>query len=213
MAWASSYQDRPAGRAGAEVPLRNCRCRAPAVRRQAYTEFRFFYREAIMQTTWIISANAGRARFFSQSDPAQPLQEIEDMVNAAVRLPAADTQTDKLSPTAAGSSSHAIGGAEAAGFAHNAKAGAPNKAYQPADTPSDHVSQQFARDISAYLLQAHQEGRFKHLAIFASPHFLGVLRALLAPQLLSLVTFEADKDYTNANPQQLREHLQARPAG
>ena len=58
-----------------------------------------------MQATWIITANAGRARIFAEADPAQPLQEVEDMVNSAVRLRVTETESDKFGPTAAGKSS------------------------------------------------------------------------------------------------------------
>lgn len=39
-----------------------------------------------METTWILTADAGRARIFSESNPAQPLEEIDDMVNSAARM-------------------------------------------------------------------------------------------------------------------------------
>lgn len=162
-----------------------------------------------MQTTWIISANAGRARFFSESDPSEPLQEVEDMVNDAARLRDIDINTDEFGPTSAAGSSHNIGGNEAAGFAHNAKAGAPNKQYQPAQTPEQHEAEKFARDIAKYLLDAHRDGRFQQLVISASPHFLGELRALLDPQIKPLIKLEVNKDYTHASAQELREQLRA----
>lgn len=165
-----------------------------------------------MQTTWIITANAGRARFFSESDPAEPLEELEDMVNAAARLRETETLTDRMGNTAAGSSSHNIGGNEAAGFAHNAKAGAPNKTYQPAVTPAEQEAEKFAKDISNYLMQAHQEGRFKQLVISASPQFLGALRSFLDPHVKALIKFEVNKDYTQFNAQELREQLHAQMA-
>jgi protein required for attachment to host cells len=162
-----------------------------------------------MQTTWIISANAGRARFFSESDPQEPLQEIEDMVNEAARLRDIDINTDELGATSAGKSSHNIGGNEAAGFAHNAKAGAPNKQYQPAQTPEQHETEKFAKDISNYLLEAHRDGRFQQLVLSASPQFLGALRANLDPQIKPLIKLEVNKDYTHSNAQELREQLRA----
>jgi protein required for attachment to host cells len=162
-----------------------------------------------MQTTWIITANAGRARFFSESDPSEPLQELEDMVNSAVRLRVTETESDKLGPTAAGSSGHNIGGTQGVGFAHNGKVGAPNKQYQPAHTPAEQEAEQFAKDISNYLMQAHQEGRFKQLVISASPQFLGALRSFLDPHVKSLIKFEVNKDYTHFNAQELREQLHA----
>jgi hypothetical protein len=162
-----------------------------------------------MQTTWIITANAGRARFFSESDPAKPLQELEDMVNPAVRLRDIETQTDGVGPTAATNSSHNIGGAGGVGLPHNAKAGAPNKAYQPAQTPAEHEAERFAKDVSHYLLTAHQQGRFDSLVISASPQFLGALRSFMDAQIKSLIKRELNKDYTHFSAQQLREQLHA----
>jgi len=165
-----------------------------------------------MQTTWIIAANAGRARFFSESDPAKPLQEIEDMINSAVRLRVVETESDKIGPTAATNSGHNIGGTQGAGLAHNGKVGAPNKAYQPAHTPAEQEAEQFAKDISNYLLKAHQEGRFENLVISASPQFLGALRSFMDPHIKALIKTEFNKDYTHSSGQQLREQLQAQQA-
>ncbi|MFP5389995.1 MAG: host attachment protein [Gammaproteobacteria bacterium] len=162
-----------------------------------------------MQTTWIVSANAGRARFFSESDPAEPLQEIEDMVNSAVHLRTLETETDKIGPTAATNSGHNIGGTQGVGFAHNGKVGAPNKQYQPAHTPAEQEAEQFAKDISRYLMQAHQEGRFDQLVISASPQFLGALRSFMDPHIKPLIKFELNKDYTHVSAHQLREQIQA----
>ncbi|MFC0253661.1 host attachment protein [Massilia consociata] len=165
-----------------------------------------------MQATWIMTANAGRARIFSESDPAQPLQEVEDMVNPAAHLRTAETETDRLGPTAATNSSHNIGGQGTPGYSHTANAGAPNKTYQPAVTPEEHAAEKFAKDISKFLMQAHQEGRFKQLILSASPQFLGTLRANLDQHILSAITQEFNKDYTNSNAQQLREQLHAQQA-
>jgi hypothetical protein len=160
-----------------------------------------------MQTTWIVSANAGRARIFSEADPAEPLEEIEDMVSSAARMRTTEINTDEIGRTAAGSSAHAIGGSEGAGFAHNAKAGAPNKLYQPAQTPQEHEAEQFAKEISKFLMDAHQEGRFQQLVISASPQFLGALRMYLDSHIKPLIKLEVNKDYTHSNAQQLREQI------
>jgi protein required for attachment to host cells len=162
-----------------------------------------------MQTTWILSANAGRARFFSESDPAEPLQEIEDMVNDAVRLRESETERDKSGVTAAGGSGHNIGGTQGVGYAHNGKVGAPNKQYEPPHTPAELESEKFAKDISHYLLDAHRDGRFQQLVISASPQFLGALRSFLDPHIKPLIELEVNKDYTHSSPQQLREQIQA----
>jgi protein required for attachment to host cells len=131
------------------------------------------------------------------------------MVNSGAQLRTAESETDRLGPTSAAGSAHNIGGNEGAGFAHNAKAGAPNKQYQPAQTPAQHANELFAKDVSDFLLKAQQEGRYQQLVVSASPEFLGTLRQNLDPQIQKLVKAEFNKDYTHSNAQQLREQLQA----
>ena len=165
-----------------------------------------------MPTTWILSANSGRARIFAESDSSQPLQEIEDMVNSAAGMRTADTETDRLGPTSAAGSSHNIGNNAGSGFAHNAKAGAPNKQYEPNQTPQEHQSELFAKDVCQYLLKAQQDGKYQQLVIAAAPEFLGTLRANLDQQVKGVIKSEFNKDYTHSNGQQLREQLQAQQA-
>ncbi len=165
-----------------------------------------------MQTTWIMVANAGRARIFSESDPSQTLQEVEDMVSPAAHLRELDQVTDKMSPTSAAGSGHNIGSGQGAGAAHHVAAGAPNNQYQPAQTPSEHEAEKFAKDISNYLKQAHGENRFGQLIISASPEFLGTLRKNLDAQVQQLIKHEINKDYTQVPTQQLREQINAAQA-
>lgn len=154
-----------------------------------------------MDTTWIVVANAGRARIFSRQGAEGALNEIDAMVNSAVRLRTAETETDRLGPTSAGKSIHNTGGA------------LPNKAYEPPQTPTEHETELFARSIIAALLRGHQQSSLQRLALVASPQFLGLLRQLLDPQLKPLVDWELDKDYTQSCPSQLRDQLAARQAG
>ena len=165
-----------------------------------------------MPTTWIMTANAGRARFFSEDDPAAPLQELEDMVNNGARLRTAESETDRLGPTAAGKSGHNIG-TNAVAMSHNGHgAGAPNKQYEPNTTPVEHETELFAKEISHFLLKAQQEGRYQNLVLSASPQFLGTLRLNLDQHVKSAIKMEFNKDYTQVPPHQLREQLQAQAA-
>lgn len=153
-----------------------------------------------MDTTWIISADEGRARIFSESNPAEALQEVDDIVNSEARMRASEQFSDRLSPKAAGKSSHNTGGA------------LPNSQYEPQQTPDERAAEMFAKELSARLLQAHQGGRFQKLALVAAPKFLGVLRQQLDPQLQPLVVMEINKDYTHSSGQQLRDQIQAHNA-
>lgn len=154
----------------------------------------------VMDDTWIVAANAGRARIFAQEKPSDPLREVNDMVSPAARLRTAETEPERIGPIAAGKSAHNTGGA------------LPTKNYQPPQTPEEHESELFARSVCAYLLQGYQERRFARFGLVASPQFLGLLRQLLDPQLAQLSAFEINKDYTQLSPQQLKEQLQASQA-
>lgn len=154
-----------------------------------------------MDATWIVSANASRARFFSQASSSEPLQEIEDMVNAGARLRTSESESDKLSPVASGRSSQ-----------HNGAATGPGSAYEPQQTPVEHQTELFARNVATFLLQGQQQGRFRHLCLVASPEFLGVLRKLLDPRLASAASVEINKDYTHFSGEQLREQIKAHQA-
>jgi protein required for attachment to host cells len=165
-----------------------------------------------MPTTWIITANAGRARFFSEDGPAEPLQELEDMVNNGARLRANEAETDKHGIFAGGKTTHNVGGTQGVAAAHNAGAGQPNSQYEPNQTPAEHETELFAKDLSQYLLKAQQEGRYQSLVISASPQFLGTLRSNLDAHVKAVIKQEFNKDYTQVPVHQLREQLQAAQA-
>ena len=150
-----------------------------------------------MVTTWIVSANASRARFFAQTRPADRLAEVNDMVNTAARLRTAETETDSIGQRAASKSIHSVG--------------APTQpsGYEPNQTPAEHQTELFARTVAAFLLRSHQEGRFKELVLIASPEFLGMLRKQLHPTLVSAMKLELNKDYTQFNADELREQVHA----
>ncbi|SNT19172.1 Protein required for attachment to host cells [Noviherbaspirillum humi] len=117
------------------------------------------------------------------------------MVNEAARLDANESETDRLGPTSAGQSMHNTGGA------------LPNKTYEPDTTPDKKAAEIFAKDVAKYLQECYREGRFKHLAVVASPKFLGALRSELDGPVGSTISVEIDKDYTSFGPEQLRDQI------
>ncbi|QYF94679.1 host attachment protein [Massilia sp. PAMC28688] len=150
-----------------------------------------------MNSTWIVSADRGRARIFLESDRNKPLQEIEDMVSPSARTRTSDEYTDRIGTFAGGKSIHKTGG-------H-----LPSSQYEPPTTPDEHETEVFAKEVCGYLLKGKQEGRFDKLALVAAPGFLGSLRNELDAQLKPLVSYEINKDYTHSNGQQLRELIDA----
>ena len=154
-----------------------------------------------MDATWIVSANAGRARFFSVTGPTDRLEEVSDLINTMARMDDLEIASDSLGQRAASSSRHG--------------AGAPTTSndYQPYQTPKQHEAEVFARDVVKTLLQAHHAGRFDKLCLVASPEFLGVLRRVLDPALERLVRLEINKDYTQLTPEELRERVRDQARG
>lgn len=150
-----------------------------------------------MNATWIVSANAGKARFFAQNSASAPLEEVNEMANDAVRLRTSETESDDLGLRSASKSPHSV------------SAPRPQSGYEPPQTPSEHQAELFARDVAGYLLKAYQEGRYNQLCLTASPEFLGTLRKLLAPQIIAAIRIEVNKDYTQFSPQQLKDQLRA----
>lgn len=151
-----------------------------------------------MDANWIVAANAGRARFFALPKLNEPMQEVFDMVNTSARQRDNEIDTDSLGQHAASASRHGAG-----------IAGTTSSDYQPHQTPKQHEAERFARDVAGYLLKASNEGRFRKLSLVASPEFLGVLRRLLDPQVASKIDTEINRDYTQSNGEELREHIRA----
>ncbi len=151
-----------------------------------------------MAATWIVTANAGRARFFAQQDMKDPLQEINGLINNAVRMRTMDTESDALGQFAGSKSRHGTGAAT------------QPSGYDPHQSPAEHQTELFARSVADFLLRARQEFCYERLCIAASPVFLGVLRKVLDANLQSLVITEINRDYTqldaDALKRKMREH-------
>jgi protein required for attachment to host cells len=149
-----------------------------------------------MPSTWIVSANASRARVFAQSRPADPLDEVSDLVNEASRLRDRDLETDAP-----------VGERAASRSRNNVGASTTPSTYEPKQSAKDRETEAFARQVAEYLVKSHNEGRFEKLCLVASPEFLGILRKLVDPRLHGAVTLEINKDYTQSTAQELRDHI------
>lgn len=119
------------------------------------------------------------------------------MANDAVRLRTSETETDDIGLRSASKSPHSV------------SAPRPQSGYEPPQTPAEHQTEIFARDVADYLLKAYQEGRYRQLCLTASPEFLGMLRKLLDPRIASAISLEVNKDYTQSNAIQLREKIRS----
>ena len=125
-------------------------------------------------STWIVLADASRVRIFETDNEGAMPREVEDIANPEGRAPERDLGTGP-----AGS--------------YSGQGGAHNTA-EPRTTRHEHVVEEFARDVAARLDEACRQLRFERLWIVAAPHFLGVLRPCLSPQVESVIEREIDRD-------------------
>jgi protein required for attachment to host cells len=147
-----------------------------------------------MGTTWILSANASRARLFEVVPHADAPREIADFSNAPGRAHERDLQTD-ASGRLYGKGERMQGHATVEG------------------SVAEHETERFAEALRDYLAREHAQHRFSQLWIVAAPAFLGRLRQNLPRALEPCVEFTLDKDYTTEPPREfLAQVLQAREA-
>jgi protein required for attachment to host cells len=148
-----------------------------------------------MTVSWIVAANAGLARVFSQHGVNGDLEEIHDMANKDAQLRTADIESDQIGQRAASKSKHSVG--------------APTQpsGYQPHQSPDEHRTELFGREVAEFLLRGHHDHEFQQLILISSPEFLGLLRQLLDSKLTSLVKLAINKDYTHLSTKELRDHI------
>jgi protein required for attachment to host cells len=140
-----------------------------------------------MSSTWIVVADASRARIFQADTPTAALTEIETLTHPVSRQHEGDLISDKAGRDAnSGSGSH--------GFdrGHEAKS---------------EETIRFAAEICRHLEQGHSKGSYAKLYLMAPPAFLGELRQHLAKPVHGLVADEITKDLTTAETAQIRAHL------
>lgn len=141
-----------------------------------------------MPTTWVIAADASRARIFELQDRREPLRELEDFVHTASRAKDRDLITD---------SQGRYYGTDGS-MGHSA----------PARTdPSEHEAEVFSRTVSAYVDKARTQHRFDQLCLIASPKFLGLMRQNLSKDAQRMIEREIPKNISWFNPRDLENYV------
>jgi len=137
---------------------------------------------------WIIVADAARARIFSTGGTQGSLQPREQLVSPEARLHNRDLKSDRTGSTyeSHGDGRHATG---------------------PNTSPKEQEAVRFAKLIAEHLELARVNSGFDRLVLVAAPHFLGLLRKSITPELAKLVSIEIDKDFSKADADDIRKHL------
>src|SRR5687768_7919005 len=109
-----------------------------------------------MQTTWIVTADASRARILQVAGRENALTEVEDLVNPQGRMHNREINSD-----AAGR----FRGPDRPG----------GHASDDENRTVDHHAELFAKRVGEFLDKARNERRYERLYLVAAPKFLGQL--------------------------------------
>ncbi len=140
-----------------------------------------------MKLTWILVADNTQARFFTADTASSSLEEIDALAHPEGRLHDRDITTDLPGR---------IKSLDGVGHAFE----------QPTD-PKKHESEHFAKQITDYLLVAHNAHKFEQLVIIAGASFLGLLRNHLPESIKKQVCYELEKNIATQSVADIRKQL------
>ena len=144
-----------------------------------------------MKKTWIVLANAARARILERDANGGRLLELADLVHPQSR--------EKVSELTSDQEGHAQ-------KSHGAPGGA-GTAFQPRTTPHEKEHAVFARELAHNLEQAVVQGRCPALVLIASDPFLGELKSHLGHAAAKVVSATLARDLTSFAGQQLEHRV------
>jgi protein required for attachment to host cells len=140
-----------------------------------------------MATTWIIAADASRARIL-QVAGREHLVEVEDLVNPEGRLHNQEINTDAKGR-----------------FRGPDRPGGHSS--DDEERTVDHYNELFAKRVAGYLDKARTDGRYDQLVLVAAPKVLGMMRKQLGKEVEKCVVDELDKDLSWFNARDLQLYL------
>jgi protein required for attachment to host cells len=140
-----------------------------------------------MATTWIVAADASRARILQVAD-RERLVEVEDFVNPEGRLHNREINSDAKGR---------FRGPDRPG-GHSSDDG---------EHTVDHYNELFAKRVADYLDKARNEHRYERLVIVAAPKVLGQIRKRLGKEVEKLVVDDLDKDLSWLNAREIERYF------
>jgi protein required for attachment to host cells len=134
-----------------------------------------------MGTTYILIADAHRARCFERLTPGHALVELADFISPHIRL---DRQSN-------------VGDLSGAAGKGHGRTGHAGTQFEPHTEDTDQDRAQFARQVAHYLSAAVTEKRCESLALIATSPMLGELKSLLSPIAARAIQHTVAKDLTH----------------
>jgi protein required for attachment to host cells len=126
-----------------------------------------------MQTTWIVAADASRARVFEIAGPERELREVDQFTHPEGRASNQELKSD------------------ANGSRRTGQGGDSNGQRV---TPVEHENELFSKAVARYLDKARSQHRYDKLYLIAPPEFLGLMRENLGKEVRKIIAEEINKD-------------------
>jgi protein required for attachment to host cells len=141
-----------------------------------------------MTSTWILVADAARARLFETTGRSEPWQEVACFANPDGRAPGRHATTERAPRV-------------------NESMGGARHAIEPHTTLRDKSTDQFAHMLGDALQRGHDDHRYQHLVLVAPPRFLGTLHGVLDKALRERISGELQNDFTALDELDVRERV------
>lgn len=141
-----------------------------------------------MSTTWILVANAARARLYENTGIGKGLKLLSELEHPQSRQKGSELVSDRA------------GFMQSSGNGHGAR--------QPAIDPKQNEAEHFAQEIAHTLETGRGQNKYERLILVAGSPFMGILKARLADQVSTLISDTLDKDYTAATDREIGKHLE-----
>jgi protein required for attachment to host cells len=142
------------------------------------------------QTTWILVANASRAKLFENLGPGRGLALLEEVEHPESRMKNQALSSDRA------------GHMQSSGNGHGAR--------QPPSEPKQNEARSFAQILARQLQQGRAAHRYARAILIAPPAFMGLVNGLLDAPTAGLVSDRLEKDYTRVSVKALAQHLSER---
>lgn len=143
-----------------------------------------------MKTTWVVVADAARARVLASQGKLRPFGNIEQFVHGESRLRDTEQVSDRP-----GRSFDSFG--------------AGRHSMEAPTEPSDQEATRFAATIAERLHKGRVDNEFDDLVLVAPPRFLGTLRKALDKESAALVRAELDKEFSQLDDEEIRRRLES----
>lgn len=136
--------------------------------------------------SWVVVADASRARILGNTEDRYQLSELEDFLNPDGRLHERELTSDLPGRRRGASGTHAV---------------------EEGSTKKVASANGLADQIADYLDKGRTDGAFQRLYLIAAPQFLGRLRDKLNEPTRRMIVDTVDKEFTRSSVADIRKLL------